>query len=300
MKMPFKFIALILCAFCGVSLAAEKPAKQGASASKSYVYKTSAGKERKMEVFFPPNHTPSKAKVPGMILFHGGAWLGGSLAEFRGTCEYFASRGIVCATAEYQMLKMSRTQANQLPAGETHKTVCVIDAKSAIRWFKQHAGEFGMDPDRIIAGGTSAGGHISALATMNPGLNDPADPKNIDPSVAAFVWINPAFAPSDSRTPEIDVMHHLKAALPPTIVFFGDKDPWKGGWDIAHAKWKSLGTKTIDLWIAPGQNHGFGNSAQFKTVMLIEIDRFLVKNGLLTGEPTLTMPASGEKFVPTP
>jgi hypothetical protein len=71
MKAPLKCIALLLCAFCGVSLAAEKPAKQGTSASKSYAYKTSAGKERKMEIFFPPNHTPSKAKVPGMILFHG-------------------------------------------------------------------------------------------------------------------------------------------------------------------------------------------------------------------------------------
>jgi acetyl esterase/lipase len=235
-----------------------------------------------------------------MILFHGGAWLGGSPAEFRGTCEYFASRGIVCATAEYQMLKMSRTKAAHLPNGETYKDVCVIDAKSAIRWFKQQAGELGMDPACIISGGTSAGGHISAIAAMNPGLNDPADAKYIDTSVAAFIWINPAFAPSDSRTPEIDVMHHLKAAQPPTIVFFGDKDPWKQGWDIAHAKWKSLGTKTINLWIAPGQNHGFGNSAQWHTVMLIETDRFFVKHGLLTGEPTLTMPASGEKFVPTP
>jgi dienelactone hydrolase len=300
MKTPLKFIALILCAFCSVSLVAAKPAKQAAFGGKSYVYKTSVGQERKMEVFSPPNHKPSSAKAPGMILFHGGAWLGGNLNEFRSTCEYFASRGIVCATAEYQMLKMSRTKANQMPAGQTYKDVCVIDAKSAIRWFKQNAKEFGMDPDRIIAGGTSAGGHISALAAMNPGLNDPADPKNIDTSVVAFFWINPAFAPSDSRTPEIDVMHHLKAAQPPAIVFFGDKDPWKQGWDIAHKKWKSLGAKNIDLWVAPGQNHGFGNSAALNTMILIETDKFLVKHGLLTGEPTLPMPESGEKFVPAP
>jgi acetyl esterase len=300
MNTPLKFIALILCAFCVASLAAAKPAKQGATAGKPYVYKTSAGKERTIEVFLPPNNARSSGKATGMILFHGGAWLGGSRAEFHRTCGYFASRGIVCATAEYQMLKMSRTQANQLPAGETHKSVCVIDAKSAIRWFRQHAREFGMDPDRIITGGTSAGGHISALATMNPGLNDPADAKDIDPSVVAYLWINPAFAPADSRTPEIDLMKHLKADQPPTIVFFGENDGWKRGWDIAHAKWKSLGTKSIDLRIAPGQNHGFCSKDPWETVMLVETDRFLVKHGLLTGEPTLTMPASGEKFVTTP
>ena len=33
----------------------------------------------------------------------------------------------------------------------------------------------GIDPNRIIVGGTSAGGHISALATMSPHLDDPAD-----------------------------------------------------------------------------------------------------------------------------
>ena len=42
-------------------------------AGKAYVYKNSAGQPRKMEVYFPPNHDPTKAKVPGIILFHGGA-----------------------------------------------------------------------------------------------------------------------------------------------------------------------------------------------------------------------------------
>jgi hypothetical protein len=34
--------------------------------------------------------------------------------------------------------------------------------------------------------------------------------------------------------------------------------------------------------------------------MLIATDRFLVKHGLLTGEPTLQAPATGETFVPAP
>ncbi len=46
-------------------------------------------------------------------------------------------------------------------------------------------GELGIDPARVITGGGSAGGHISALATMNPGLDAPADPQDIGTSVAA-------------------------------------------------------------------------------------------------------------------
>lgn len=267
-----------------------------APAGKPYIYKHSAGKPRQMEIYFPPQHDPAKAKVPGMILFHGGSWTGGSLSQFRLACAYFASRGLVCATSEYQMLPKNA----KLPAGETRKRVCVTDAKSAIRWFKQHATELGIDPQRIITGGGSAGGHISALATLNPGLNDPADPKDIDTSVVAYLWFNPAFAVDDTQDPEIDILRHLKSDLPPAIAFFGDMDTWKKGWDIAHTKWKSLGTKTIDLRIAPGQAHSFFNKDPWQTVTLIAADQFLVKQGLLSGEPTKTMPASGEKLVPAP
>ena len=272
-----------------------------APAGKPYVYKVSGGQPRKMEVYFPPNHDPAKVKVPGIILFHGGAWLGGSLDAYRETCAYFASRGLVCATADYQMLKMSKADASKLPAGESHKRVCVIDAKSAIRWFKQHAAEFGMDPARIITGGSSAGGHISALATMNPDLNDPADPKDIDTSVVAYLWINPAFQGADAKTPAIDIMRHLKAELPPTIVFFGALDGYKKGWDIVHAKWKSLGATNIELHIAPGQDHGFcSHFRDWSVASMIVTDRFLVKQGLLFGEPTLKMPGSGAHFIPAP
>jgi acetyl esterase/lipase len=192
---------------------------------------------------------------------------------------------------------LTGAEAQALPAGETRKRVCVTDAKSAIRWFKQHAPELGVDPTRIITGGGSAGGHVSALATLNPGLNDPADPKDIDTSVVAYLWFNPAFAKDDLKDHEIDVLAHMKADLAPAISFFGDRDTWKQGWDTAYAKWQSLGVKTIDLQIAPGQAHSFFNTDPWQTVTLIAADRFLVKLGLLTGEPTKVMPASGEKLV---
>ncbi len=96
------------------------------------------------------------------------------------------------------------------------------------------------------------------------------------------------------------MLRHLKGDLPPAIAFFGDQDGWKKGWDTALVKWKALGSRNIDLQIAPGQGHGFFNKDPWRTVTLIEADKFLVKCGLLTGEPALKMPASGEKLVPAP
>lgn len=288
-----------LLALFAAALATQATAQKGfdGPTGKPYIYKTSAGVEREMEIFFPPNHEPAKSKVPGVILFHGGGWSGGTLAQFRVACAYFASRGLVCATAEYRMLGKADPK---LPMGESKKRACVTDAKSAIRWFKQNATELGIDPARVITGGGSAGGHISALATMNTGLNDPADPKDIDTKVVAYLWFNPAFAPEDNKDPEIDILTHMKADLPPAVVFFGDKDTWKKGWDTAHAKWKEIGAKSIELHIAEGQPHSFFNKEPWRTLTLIEADKFLVKHGLLTGEPTLKMPASGEKLVVAP
>lgn len=61
-----------------------------------------------------------------------------------------------------------------------------------------------------------------------------------------------------------------------------------------------LGAKTIELRIAPGQAHSFFNKEPWRTVTLIAADRFLVKRGLLTGEPTLQAPATGETLLSAP
>ena len=255
-----------------------------APAGKPYVYKHSAGEPREMEIFFPPDHDPGKSRVPGLILFHGGNWVGGSLAQFRIACAYFASRGMVCATANYRML--TKAEAKKRMPGESMKRVCVTDAKSAIRWFKQHAKELGFDPARLVVGGGSAGGHISALATLNPSLNDPADSKDVDIRPVAYLWFNPAFSPDDANDPEIDIQRYLAGDLPPTLVFFGDKDSWKKGWDAVHAKMRSMDINTVELQITPDQDHGFFNKDPFQTATLLAADRFFTRLGLLSGEPT--------------
>ena len=297
-KLALLTLTALLLASLAESHAADRPMSQDASATppgKTYVYKHSAGQPREMEVYFPPNHDPAKTKVPGVILFHGGGWSGGSLNQFRRACHYLASRGLVAATANYRML--GRADAAKLSSGETRKRVCITDAKSAIRWFKQHAAEFGIDPRRIITGGGSAGGHISVLATINAGLNDPADPKDIDTSVVAYMLFNPAFSPDDVKDAEVNVLRHLQHGFPPAIVFFGTNDKWKIGWDAAHEKLKSLGNTAADLQLAEGQAHGFFNKDPWQTVTLIAADRFLTRQGLLQGEPTLASPATGEKLV---
>lgn len=266
---------------------------------KKFVYKQSAGVPQELEVYYPPGWKAGGPKVPGVLLFHGGAWAGGDLSMLRPQCAYLASRGLVAVTANYRMLK--RGEGKKAKAGVLeHKRVCITDAKSAIRWVKQHADELGIDPQRLIVGGGSAGGHIAVLATTNPGLDDPQDAKACDTSVAAYVLFNPAFSGKDSVDSEVDVQKYLTAKFPPTIMFYGTKDSWKIGGDDACKLLKKLGNTTTEMWTAEGQNHSFFNKQPWQDLTIAAADRFLVERGLLKGSGSLAPPASGEKLVKAP
>ena len=297
MNIPRFLFILWFGVLCSHASAADK-VRVSIPPGKVFTYKQSGAKPQELEVYFPANWEPSGKKVPGLILFHGGGWSGGTLDQFRYACRYFASRGLVAATANYQLA--SKAADGAASAGESRKRVCITDAKSAIRWMKQHAAELGVDPNRIITGGGSAGGHVSVLATINPGLNDPGDPKDIDTSVVAYLLFNPAFDLKDAADAEVDVLKHLNAGMPPAIMFFGTKDTWKPGADAAWQQLKTLGDKTTELWLAEGEAHGFFNGPPWQDVTIAEADRFLVRLGLLSGEGTLAAPATGEKVLKSP
>lgn len=287
MLLPRFLVTLVLAGSGVISIAQTEPA-----AGERFTYKVVDGKPLEMEIYFPPDWNPAKRSYPGIILFHGGGWGNGSLTAFRYQCQYFASRGLVAATSNYTLVKSKGY------TGEgSRKRICITDAKSAIRWMKSQAEELGLDSDRLIAGGGSAGGHISMLATHNPGLNDPRDPPDVDTSVAAYVLFNPAFAPVDERDPEVDMLKHLDPEMAPTIAFFGTKDKWKPGWDAVQQKLESTGADQIELQLAPGAEHAFFNQQPWKDLTLIAADEFLVELGFLNGAPERAIPSGNERLV---
>ncbi len=292
--LTFGFVTCALVSFLHAETDASKHTAQG----KVYTYKEVKGEARELEVFFPEGHDATSDSRPGIILFHGGGWGGGSRDALSYQCDYFASRGLVAATVTYRLATKER--AAKMKEGRSRKRICIPDAKSAIRWFKQHAGELGVDPERIIAGGGSAGAHISLIATTSPGMNDRNDPKEIDTSVIAYVLFNPALSEGDAKDPAIDVIQHLCVGFPPAIAFFGSDDSWLEGWEPAYEKLKKLGNESVEVYIAEGEKHAFFNHQPWTDLTLAAADRFLHKLGLIEGEPTLSAPASGETLVKQP
>jgi acetyl esterase len=271
-------------------------ADDGAAPGTRFVYKESAGSPRHLEVFFPADWSAADTR-PAILLFHGGNWQSGSLEQFRYAGNYFASRGMVAVSAEYQMIPQD--QRHTVPPGVSRKEVCIIDAKSAIRWMKQNAGSLGLDPDRLVVGGGSAGGHIAFLATTNPGLNDPNDPPGISTDVVAYVLFNPAFDPGDANFPEVDAARYIHPNLAPATVFFGTEDErWLPPWETLLAQIRELEGPVVEYYLAEGRGHGFFNRPPWQDVTLIQADRFLAALGLLQGEPTLPPPPGGETLFP--
>jgi acetyl esterase/lipase len=114
---------------------------------------------------------------PILLQIHGGGWMIGENRHQAGPLMgYLAERGWVCFAINYRL------------APKATFPDPIVDAKRAIGWIREHAAEYGADPDFICVTGGSAGGHLSALTALS--ANDPAfQPgfEEVDTRVAAAV-----------------------------------------------------------------------------------------------------------------
>jgi acetyl esterase/lipase len=252
------------------------------------VYKKTPEADLKLH-FYRPADWKASDKRPAVVFFFGGGWKNGSHHQFTRQAEYFASRGLVCATADYRV-------ANQ------HKTTpdaCVEDAKSAMRYVRRHSAELGVDPGRIVAAGGSAGGHLAAAAALVPGFEAAGESPTVSCKPNAMILFNPALHVPDREVKDANGHNiadkfwpnkFLAKDTPPCLIFFGTEDRLGAGGKEYLAEAKKLGI-WAELMTADGQGHGFFNRAPWAQVTAAAADRFLVSLGYLSGEPAVKLPA---------
>ena len=123
-----RILLILLMAMVCSPADAQRVDDESTPEGKIYVYKQVDGVDREMEIYFPKGHDASKKTVPGIILFHGGGWGGGSRVAFSYQCNYLASRGMVAATVTYRL----RTKEDRaaLTEGQSTKRVCIVAVQS--------------------------------------------------------------------------------------------------------------------------------------------------------------------------
>jgi acetyl esterase/lipase len=242
-------------------------------------YATTPQGELQIHVVKPARMKASDRR-PAIVLFHGGGWNRGKPGQFYVFGKHLAGRGMVVVMPEYRL----KNDHGTTPAES------IQDAFTAMRHVRQNAESMGIDPNRIAAGGGSAGGHLAAaLATV-----DPADFNSGDSDVStmpnALVLFNPVYdnSPDGYGSGRFDdwqkasPLHNIHADMPPTLVLLGDEDnliPVSTA-KAFQAKQKEAGVRS-ELIIYEGEGHGFFNRNPAQDQTQAAMDAFLVSLGWL-------------------
>lgn len=240
---------------------------------------------------YGPSGQAAGSRLPCAILIFGGGWNGGDISHFAPQAEHLAKRGMVAICAQYRTRKSHEVPPN----------VCLMDAKSAVRYVKENAEKLGIDPHRLAVGGGSAGGHLAAATTFCEGFNTVGEDTDVSTRANALLLFNPVIDNGPDgygyeRVKEFwqafSPLHNISSP-PPTLFLLGDNDnliPVSTGKTFQAAIEKAGGR--CDLKIYERAAHGFfnqgrasANGKEYYEDTIQTMDQFLVSLGFLKPQP---------------
>lgn len=248
-----------------------------------------------LDVYLPPAGERGPARRPAILQIHGGAWVIGDKREQGLPLLYhLAENGWVGFNANYR-LSPRATFPDHL-----------IDVKRAIAWIREHADEYGVDPDFVCVTGGSAGGHLTALAALT--ANDPAyqpgfeaadtsvqgavplygvyclrdrlriQPREFVSLLIERVVMKARFAHAPERFHAASPLDLVHAGAPPTFVVHGARDtlaPPEYARLFAEELRKVSTSPVVHAELA-GAQHAFDVFTSPRTLRVIEaVERFL-------------------------
>ena len=180
---------------------------------------------------FLPENVGQSEKRPVIVYFHGGSWSEGKPDWNFSACKSYAKKGWIGVTVEYRLAYRHGT----LPFES------VMDAKSAIRWLRQHADEFNIDINKIVASGNSAGAHLVLATALVENWNEKTDNLKYSPVPNILMVNSGVYDLNDDNTSwvrqglrdrnqdenlvkEISPNYLIKKGLPPTLIIHGTND----------------------------------------------------------------------------
>jgi acetyl esterase/lipase len=204
------------CSVMG-ALAATTPA-HGARIVRDLPY--GQGPRHELDVYAPPH---GAGRLPVVVFFYGGSWQTGERKAYAFVGRALAAKGFVAVVPDYRVYP------------DVNYPDFLRDSAEAVRWTRDHVGDYGGDPGRIFLMGHSAGAYNAVMLAL-------------DRRWLAAVGMDP--------TREIKGALGLAGPydfLPITDrklkVIFGPPATWPSTQPIAHAD-----AKDPPLWLAAGDN----------------------------------------------
>ncbi len=242
------------------------------------VYKRIGDIELEAHIFYPEDFQVGDQR-PAYLFFHGGGWEIGVPEWGYKNCQRYSAKGMVAISFEYRLINVHGSDILD----------CVRDAKSAILWTRKQAESLGIDPDKIVAAGFSAGGHLAACTAI---LNEFEEADNADlgskpdalvvHSASYNTLKNNWFARHSEQRPEsISTFHQVDKGLVPSIFFHGTEDHLAPISEFTEFRDKmdSLGND-YEYKIFEGVGHFFNDPAARETVDELT-EAFLVNLGYI-------------------
>ena len=198
------------------------PRKLYTSAGRNVPY-GGAGRRNHLDIWRRAD-LPADARAPVLLQVHGGAWVVGQ-KEFQANplMAHLAERGWVCVAINYRLSPRATWPDH------------IIDVKRAIAWVRDHVADHGGDPDFLVITGGSAGGHLSSLAAVTPGLTD-FQPgfEEADTSVAAAVPFYGVYDFTDRHGFANPDLEHLLTDFVFKSRLSEDRDRWDQASPMSH------------------------------------------------------------------
>jgi acetyl esterase/lipase len=138
---------------------ANRPAAAARGEDERLVYATVAGEELHAEIWraaAPTGEQPPTLR-PGVLFIHGGAFVHGEPGLRPAVFARFADAGYAVADIEYRLAPPPRWEDAR------------ADVLCALGWFQSVAETYGVDPERVVVMGESAGGNLALIAGYMPG-----------------------------------------------------------------------------------------------------------------------------------
>ncbi|HHE65118.1 MAG TPA: hypothetical protein ENL09_03745, partial [Bacteroidetes bacterium] len=217
-----------------------------------FTYKSVDGFNLDAHVFVPKDIKEGETR-PAIIYFHGGSW-----SEGKPDWQFgYSKEGFISVCIEYRTYDRYGT----LPFEQ------ISDAKSAIRWIRENAKKFHIDPDKIIASGNSAGGHLALCTAMLDGFDELNEDKSVSSKPNALILASTVYnilegiwfdylVKNKEKLSEISPLKHIESGLPPMLIFHGTDDTYSSPYKFCKEFVEKMSKSGNNIYFYPIKNKG--------------------------------------------